>query len=72
MTDVTGNPEEERTSDFYNQPWAEEAVHRYFYRQVSRVHCTKNKFFIKDFFCKFDQIPSKLRISSHLLKKSLM
>ncbi|XP_057293002.1 SWI/SNF-related matrix-associated actin-dependent regulator of chromatin subfamily D member 1-like isoform X1 [Hydractinia symbiolongicarpus] len=34
MTDVSGNPEEERTSEFYNQPWAEEAVHRYFYRQV--------------------------------------
>lgn len=34
MTDVSGNPEEERNSEFYNQPWAEEAVHRYFYRQV--------------------------------------
>lgn len=34
MTDTAGNPEEERTSEFYNQPWAEEAVHRYFYRQV--------------------------------------
>lgn len=34
MTDVSGNPEEERTSEFYNQNWAEEAIHRYFYRQV--------------------------------------
>jgi len=34
MTDTIGNPEEERTSQFYNQSWAEEAVHRYFYRQV--------------------------------------
>ena len=30
------------------------------------------KFFIKDFFSKCDQIRSKLRIWSHLLKKSLM
>ena len=30
------------------------------------------KFFIKDFFCKCDQIRSFLRIWSHLLKKSLM
>ena len=32
----------------------------------------KMKFFIKDFFCKCDQIRRKLRIWSHLLKKSLM
>ena len=32
----------------------------------------KMKFFIKDFFSKFDQIRRKLRILSHLLKKSLM
>ena len=30
------------------------------------------KFSIKDFFSKFDQIRRKLRIWSHLLKKSLM
>ena len=30
------------------------------------------KFSIKDFFSKCDQIRSKLRIWSHLLKKSLM
>ena len=32
----------------------------------------KMKFSIKDFFIKYDQIRSKLRIWSHLLKKSLM
>ena len=32
----------------------------------------KMKFFIKDFFSKCDQIRRKLRIWSHLLKKSLM
>ena len=32
----------------------------------------KMKFSIKDFFSKFDQIRRKLRILSHLLKKSLM
>ena len=30
------------------------------------------KFSIKDFFCKCDQIPSFLRIWSHLLNKSLI
>ena len=30
------------------------------------------KFFIKDFFSKCDQIRRKVRIWSHLLKKSLM
>ena len=32
----------------------------------------KMKFSIKDFFCTCDQIRRKLRIWSHLLKKSLM
>ena len=32
----------------------------------------KVKFFIKDFFSKYDQICRKLRIRSHLLKKSSM
>ena len=32
----------------------------------------KTKFFIKDFFSKCDQCRRKLRILSHLLKKSLM
>ena len=35
-------------------------------------HCTKIKFSIKDFFSKRNQIRRKLRIWSHLLKKSLM
>ena len=35
-------------------------------------HCTKMKFSIKDFFSKCDQIRRKLRIWSHLRKKSLM
>ena len=33
-------------------------------------HCRKNKFSVKDFFSKFDQIRRKLRICSRLLKKS--
>lgn len=36
MTDVAGNPEEERYSDFYFQPWAQEAVCRYFYGKVQQ------------------------------------
>ena len=35
-------------------------------------HCTKNEVSIKDFFSECDQIRRKLRIWSHLLKKSLM
>jgi len=36
MTDVAGNPEEERKADFYYQPWAQEAVCRYFYGKVQQ------------------------------------
>ena len=39
---------------------------------VSRYTAQKMKFYIKDFFSKCDQIRRKLRIWSHLLKKSLM
>ena len=35
-------------------------------------HCTKNEFFIKDFFSNCDQIHRKLGIWSHLLKWSWM
>ncbi|XP_040518729.1 SWI/SNF-related matrix-associated actin-dependent regulator of chromatin subfamily D member 3 isoform X6 [Gallus gallus] len=31
MTDVVGNPEEERRAEFYHEPWSQEAVSRYFY-----------------------------------------
>jgi len=34
MTDVAGNPEEERRSDFFYQPWTQEGVCRYFYSKV--------------------------------------
>ena len=36
MTDVAGNPEEERRTDFYYQPWAQEAVCRYFYQKIQQ------------------------------------
>ncbi|KAK2145244.1 hypothetical protein LSH36_693g02086 [Paralvinella palmiformis] len=36
MTDVTGNPEEERRADYYYQPWSQEAVCRYFYGKVNQ------------------------------------
>ena len=36
------------------------------------THCTKMKFFIKDFYSESGQICIFLRIWSHLLKKSLM
>ena len=42
----------------------------YFSDNISTAQ--KMKFSIKDFFSKYDQIRRKLRIWSHLLKKSLM
>uniref|UniRef100_A0A8C9S1W8 SWI/SNF related BAF chromatin remodeling complex subunit D3 n=1 Tax=Scleropages formosus TaxID=113540 RepID=A0A8C9S1W8_SCLFO len=36
MTDVVGNPEEERRAEFYNQPWSQEAVSRYFYCKIQQ------------------------------------
>ena len=36
MTDVAGNPEEERHADFYHQTWAHEAVSRYFYQKIQQ------------------------------------
>ncbi|XP_064647597.1 SWI/SNF-related matrix-associated actin-dependent regulator of chromatin subfamily D member 1-like isoform X2 [Lineus longissimus] len=36
MTDVVGNPEEERKADYFHQPWAGEAVCRYFYGKVQQ------------------------------------
>lgn len=37
MTDVAGNPEEERRAEFYHQPWSQEAVSRYFYCKVMQA-----------------------------------
>ena len=48
---------------------------KFYFRQVQAnfFHTAqKMKFFIEDFFSKCDQIHKKLRIWSHLLKKSLM
>lgn len=36
MTDVVGNPEEERRSEFYYQQWTGEAVSRYFFTKVNQ------------------------------------
>uniref|UniRef100_A0A4W3JQT4 SWI/SNF related BAF chromatin remodeling complex subunit D3b n=1 Tax=Callorhinchus milii TaxID=7868 RepID=A0A4W3JQT4_CALMI len=36
MTDVVGNPEEERRADFFQQPWSQEAVSRYFYCKIQQ------------------------------------
>uniref|UniRef100_A0A7N6BSQ4 DM2 domain-containing protein n=1 Tax=Anabas testudineus TaxID=64144 RepID=A0A7N6BSQ4_ANATE len=36
MTDVTGNPEEERRTEFYQAPWVPEAVGRYVYSKVQQ------------------------------------
>ncbi|XP_075703109.1 SWI/SNF-related matrix-associated actin-dependent regulator of chromatin subfamily D member 2 isoform X1 [Rhinoderma darwinii] len=36
MTDMMGNPEEERCTEFYQQPWAQEAVGRHIYFKVQQ------------------------------------
>lgn len=42
MTDVVGNPEEERRAAFYHEPWSQEAVSRYFYCKVrKKPSCTR-------------------------------
>ena len=43
-----------------------------YFARPNKVPAQKMKFSIKEFFCKYDQIRRKLRIWSHLLKKSLM
>ncbi len=45
MTDVVGNPEEERRAEFYFQPWAQEAVCRYFYSKVMFYTCLATEIF---------------------------
>ena len=37
ITDVIGNPEEERRAAFYHQPWAQEAVGRHIFAKVRRL-----------------------------------
>ena len=41
-------------------------------KHIHSITAQKMKFFINDFFSKCDQIPRKLQIWSHLLKKLLM
>ncbi|MGH0130550.1 UNVERIFIED_CONTAM: hypothetical protein FKN15_016328 [Acipenser sinensis] len=36
MTDTVGNPEAERRSEFYEEPWAQEAVGRYVFSKVQQ------------------------------------
>ncbi|XP_041876104.1 SWI/SNF-related matrix-associated actin-dependent regulator of chromatin subfamily D member 2 isoform X2 [Corvus kubaryi] len=36
ITDVIGNPEEERRAEFYQQPWAQEAVGRHIFAKVQQ------------------------------------
>lgn len=54
MTDVTGNPEEERRAEFYQAPWVPEAVGRYVYSKVRNylMHCLTMCMFHKCLFGK--------------------
>lgn len=56
MTDVAGNPEEERRTEFYQAPWLPEAVGRYIYSKASAflVKCAqvRSHFHDDDPFCR--------------------
>ncbi|KAG8543914.1 hypothetical protein GDO81_023406 [Engystomops pustulosus] len=43
MTDVVGNPEQERRADFYQEPWSQEAVSRYFYCKVKSLSVSSSQ-----------------------------
>lgn len=40
MTDTAGNPEAERRTEFYEEPWAQEAVGRYIFSKVGNKNTT--------------------------------
>ena len=64
-----------RILNIISRDYTKEQEHSNFselFNSETSKHCTKTKFSIKDFFSKCDQIRRKLRIWSHLLKKSLM
>lgn len=65
MTDVVGNPEEERRADFYYQPWAQEAVCRYFYSKVLfiRYNFLPDLFFLFFIFHSFHSAPKYFKWS---------
>uniref|UniRef100_A0A452ICW0 DM2 domain-containing protein n=1 Tax=Gopherus agassizii TaxID=38772 RepID=A0A452ICW0_9SAUR len=51
MTDVVGNPEEERRAEFYHEPWSQEAVSRYFYCKVLPVRELSSSDVLLSFLC---------------------
>ena len=60
MTDVTGNPEEERRVDYYYQPWVTEGVCRLGPQQnISTSHCDVF-FFFRYFYGKIQQKRAEL------------
>ncbi|MBN3276159.1 SMRD2 regulator, partial [Polyodon spathula] len=44
MTDTVGNPEAERRSEFYEEPWAQEAVGRYVFSKVGNKNTPAEHF----------------------------
>jgi len=59
MTDVVGNPEEERRAAFYHEPWSQEAVSRYFYCKVKKLRLKLSAF--------PSQYPHNVRVFTSLL-----
>lgn len=51
MTDVTGNPEEERRTEFYQAPWVPEAVSRYVFSKVRCLIISFHWLYVVIFIC---------------------
>ena len=64
MTDVSGNPEDERHCEFYDQPWSHEAVCRYFYGKVRNQK--KHQGWVKKTL-EFYELPADKESTVHVL-----
>uniref|UniRef100_A0A5F9DR41 SWI/SNF related BAF chromatin remodeling complex subunit D3 n=1 Tax=Oryctolagus cuniculus TaxID=9986 RepID=A0A5F9DR41_RABIT len=65
MTDVAGNPEEERRAEFYHQPWSQEAVSRYFYCKAR-----SNSRALKRLWSRYMRVPSETGCTAKALRKA--
>lgn len=67
MTDVVGNPEEERRADFFHLPWSQEAVCRYFYGKVRNLHSLPMSLFTLNVSLSFEFVSRGFPIGEALL-----
>ena len=66
MTDIVGNPEEERRGEFYEQSWTQEAVCRYFYSKVQQKRAElEQELGIRNNYNAFTNLKKKLSVGLH-------